>query len=139
VKKEVREQPELNIERSPLILIISVILALLLIFSTYRLFVDVNPWGFLIMIPALFYGYHTLWILLNPFAMVFRDRVEMKQSLFTNKQYFFNDIKRIQESSGRIYVVFKDDDSEPLRLFGIQPAARAVLKKAFFEKVTGKS
>jgi hypothetical protein len=135
VKKTVREVPELNIERHPLTLILSAVMAFLLVATTYQLFKEMNPWGFLLMVPSAFVLFHTLWTLLNPFALVFADRIEMKQSLFSNRQYFFNDVKRLHDANGKLFVVFRDDDSERLSLFGIKGSARELLKKVFADKV----
>ena len=94
VEKE--QLPLLNIERSPLFLAITVAFSALLVLFAYKLFEAMNPWGFLVMVPAVLVTFQTAWWLLNPFAEVYDNRVEIKQSLFHDKIRFFVDIQKTE-------------------------------------------
>jgi hypothetical protein len=130
VKKDTEEQvPLLYIERSPLIWLASLALAALFIYWNYTLLKDVNPAGFLMLIPSAFFSFQTLWLLLNPFAAVYDTRVELRQSLFHNQQRFYTDIRKIsQDNRGRLYITYTDDEVERINLFGIRKSGINILK-----------
>ena len=94
-KKEVDQVPVLNIERNPIVLITSVLISALIVYFGFSLLKSVNPWGFIVMIPAAILSFQSLWFLLNPFAIIFEDRIEIKQTLFQYKEHYFIDIKKI--------------------------------------------
>lgn len=123
------EIPLLNIERNPLLLITSVLLSGIIVFCSYVLFSAMNPWGFMVMIPGAFLSFQTLWLLLNPFALIYKDRIEIKQSLFRNKIRYFVDIKKISATkNGKLYITYNDDDMEALNTFGIKHTQIVTLK-----------
>jgi hypothetical protein len=121
--------PLVNIERSPLFLIFFIAASLVISYLGYQLLKNVNPWGFMAMIPALTLSFQTLWFLLNPFAIVFKDKIAIKQSLFHQKELYFIDIKQITEGKqGKIYITYHDGELEPINLFGIKPLHVQLLK-----------
>jgi hypothetical protein len=121
--------PLVNIERNPFILISFFGLSALISFGGYQLLKNVNPWGFMVMIPAAFLCFQSLWLLLNPFAIIFKDKIAIKQSFFHQKQRYFIDIKQITESKGgKIYLVYNDGELEPINLFGIKHSHTQLLK-----------
>jgi hypothetical protein len=129
-KKEVDQVPILNIERNPIFLITSVVISALIVYFGFSLLKSVNPWGFIVMIPAAILSFQSLWFLLNPFAIIFEDRIEIKQTLFQYKEHYFIDIKKITENKkGRLFITYKDDEVEPIRLFGIKTGHVQLLKK----------
>lgn len=126
---EKEEVPLLNIERSPLVILIFALVCAAIVYSGYHLLAEVNPWGFIVMIPGAILSFQVLWLLVNPFAIVFDDKIEIKQSLFHHKLRYFVDIKRISESKkGRIYITYNDDEMEALNLFGIRNSHTRLLK-----------
>lgn len=134
---ETEELPKLSIERNPLFLLLLVALSGLLILTNYFLFKAMNPWGFLMLIPASFIPFQTLWMLLRPFAQVYADRVEIKNSLFSNKLLHFIDIKKISsDKKGKLYVTYKDDEVERLNLYGIRKAHQNLLKTEIEKKIS---
>ena len=76
--KEKDEVALVNIDRNPLILLLSIGISTLLVYLSYTNILDVNPWGFIIMVPATILSFQTIWMLLTPFAMVFEDKLEIK-------------------------------------------------------------
>lgn len=85
--------------------------------------------GFMAMVPAGLIAFHTMWYMLNPFGIVYKNKITIRQSLFHHKDYYYIDIKKItQRKNGRLYITFKDDDVETMRLFGIKPAHVALIK-----------
>ncbi len=86
--------------------------------------------GLLMMIPAAFCVFQTIWLLLNPFASFYTDRVEIRQTLFHHQQRFFIDIRKVsQDSNGRLFITYNDDEVEKLNLFGIRKNHISVLKE----------
>lgn len=81
------------------------------------------------MIPGVILFFQVLWLIVNPFALVFDDKIEIKQSFFHSKLRYFVDIKRVSESkAGRLYITYNDDEMEALNLFGIKPSHMQLLK-----------
>lgn len=118
-----------NIERDPKFLIISILISSIIIFLGYNMLKNMNPWGFIVLVPGSIFSFQSLWWLLHPFAQVFEDKIEIKQSLLHHKYRYFVDLKRISESNkGKIYLTYNDDEMESLNLFGIKPSHVALLK-----------
>lgn len=129
--------PRLNIERDPLFLLISVLISALIVFLGYRLLKDVNPLGFFVLIPGSILSFQSLWWLLNPFAQIFDDKLEIKQSLLHHKDRYFVDVKKITETKkGKLFITYNDDDVEELNLFGIKSSHRRFLKTEFDKQLS---
>ncbi len=130
MKSETKEEvPLTTIERNPLFLVSVVGLTALLGYSTYALFQAMNPWGFILMIPTAVFAFQTLWWLLNPFAHIYLDKIEIKQSLFHNKLRYFVDLKKVNGSKKhQLFITYNDDEVEALNIFGIKPSHVEILK-----------
>jgi len=127
--REKEEIPLLNIERNPLVIVVSLLVSAISIGFAYYLLKDINPFGFLAIIPAGLISFHTLWYMLNPFAIVFKDKITIRQSLFHHKDHYYIDIKKItQHKNGKLYITFKDDEVEVMRLFGIKTSHLMLVK-----------
>ena len=140
-KKE--EIPLVNIERNPLVLIMSLLLTVGLIYLTFRTLFsqevsDINPMGFLLIVPTSVISFQTLWYLLNPFAIIFDDKVEIKKSLFHNKFWYYNDLKKVSElKNGSFAIFYNDDEIEKMNLLGIKNAHKALLREELNKMVNG--
>ncbi len=133
---EREETPVLQLDRDPVLLVFFVLLTCVFIYFTYTLFVNFSPWGFLLMVPTGFVSFQTLWFILNPFALLFEDKLEVKQSLFQNKRFYFIDIKKLSESKkGKLYITYTDDEMKPLSLFGINKNHVSKLKEEISKKI----
>jgi len=129
-KAEEIETPLLYIERNPVTLLISSLLAAIFTYIAWSLLKDVNPVGLLMMIPAAFCVFQTIWLLLNPMALFYADRLEIKQTLFHNQQRFFIDIRKVsQDKKGNVFITYNDDEVEKLNLFGIKKDNISVLRE----------
>jgi hypothetical protein len=127
----------LNIERNPLFLTISTLISALIVFWGYLLLKDVNPLGFLVLIPGSVFSFQSLWWLLHPFALVFEDKIEIKQSLMHHKFRYFVDVKKITQSKkGKLYITYNDDEMEALNLFGIKASHISLLKSEMERSVS---
>lgn len=135
VEKE--QLPLLSIERSSLFLFISVAFSALLVLFAYTLFEAMNPWGFLVMVPAVLVTFQTAWWLLNPFAEVYDNRVEIKQSLLHDKIRYFVDIQKTEiKDKNSLLITYNDDELELLNLFGIKSSEMANIQSVINKSVT---
>ncbi len=101
-------------------------------FLTYSLWKDFNPMMFICGIPTVIMFFQTLWIMLNPFAIIYEDKFEFKKTMFSNKQWYFIDIKTVEEVNPKGFkIIYNDGDEEIVSTFGI----RASHKKAFRDAV----
>jgi hypothetical protein len=64
----------------------------------------------------------TLWLILNPYTIVYDDKFEIKQSFFLNKEYFFLDIKSIELNHQKMIITYNDLEKDALPLFGMRPS-----------------
>ena len=126
--KNEKDEPKEYFERN-ILLVISVGLDWL----TVKLLIEVNPWGMFAGIPGLILTLQSLWLIVNPYAIVYEDRFEIKQSLFYNKEFYFLDSKDATINSS-LRLVYNDDDQEKIPLFGI----RGTHKPLFFKKLQEK-
>lgn len=132
MKKQQKEEiPLINIERSPVILILWVLFNAGLVYSTYLLFSIINPWGFILMIPTVIMSFLTLWLLMNPFAVFFEDKLEFRQSFFNNSTLYFIDVKKVIDvKGGKLKIIYNDDDLDAFVLYGIKSSHAELLKKS---------
>lgn len=136
--KEEEAIPLVNIERNPLVIIISLVLSAAAVYGAYALLRVMNPWGFLMLAPAAMLSFQTLWLILNPFAIISEKKLEIRQSFFHHKNCYFIDIKRISRNKeGRLFITYLDDEIERMQLFGIK-AAHVELMKNEVEKLLAK-
>lgn len=138
-KKE--EIPLVNIERNPLVLLLSLALTVGLVYLTFRTLFDrevsdINPLGFFLFVPTSIVLFQTLWYLLNPFAIIFEDKVEIKLSLFHNKFWFYNDLKKVSElKNGKIAIYYNDNEIEKLNLLGIKSTHKSLLREELNKQI----
>lgn len=125
--KEEIEIPEYYFERHPLVVIGSVLLSTGLIGTVLYLFIykDFYSHGWaLILTPfAMISGFQTLLYILSPYALLFKDKMEFKKHLFSNKIWYFTDIAKVSEiSNGSFHITYNDGEEEKLKLIGIKPS-----------------
>jgi hypothetical protein len=128
-----------RLERDPKLLISSLLLSIVLMLSGFYSLKAMNPIGFIILVPAIFFAYHTLWLFLNPFALVFEDKVEIKQRFFKTETWVFNDITKVTVSGkGKLFVTYHDGEIESLSSTGIKRSHKALLKNSIEEAIAVK-
>lgn len=99
-----------------------------------HLLIQVNPWGTLIAIPGLVLTLQGLWLLVNPFAIVYEDRFEVKHSFFYNKQFYFLDTKDAKINSN-LNLVYNDGEMEAIPMFGIRASHKSLFHQKLLEKI----
>lgn len=126
IKEEI-EIPERYFERNPLLLLASVLLAAGLIGIVLYLFIYKDfyshGWALILTPPAVIWGFQTLIFILNPYALLYKDKMEIKKHMFSNKVWYFNDIEKVSEvSNGSFNITYNDGEEERLSLRGIKPS-----------------
>lgn len=82
-------------------------------------------------IPFVFSFFLTLWLMLNPYAIIYEDKFEMKRSILSNKDWYFIDIKSVSEVDGKGFkIIYNDDDVERISLFGMKPSHKKTFRDA---------
>lgn len=103
----------------------------------WQLLSEMNPWGFFVMLPALILAFQAMWLLLNPFATIFSDRIEIRQSLIHHKERFFNDLLQMAETKqGDLAIRYTDGETEKLNLFGIRSSQKERLKQLCSKQIS---
>jgi hypothetical protein len=124
-KREEIEIPERYFERNPLILAGSVALSTALISTVFYLFFykefEQHGWALMLTPPAIIFGFQTLILILNPYALLYKDRMELKKNMFSNKVWYFNDIERVSEVSNASFkITYNDGEEERMNLMGLK-------------------
>lgn len=127
-------------ERHPLVLLLWITLALSATGASIYLFMysDFEMHGLALMLipPALYSDFQALVMILNPFALIYNDKFEIKKHLLSNKLWYFNDIKKVGELKNNSFSIFyNDDEEEIIRLGGIKPSHVSAFRDALHKKV----
>lgn len=134
--KNKEEEPKEYFERSILLVVTVAISGLIIDWFSIKMLLDVNPWGSATAIPGLIITLQALWLIVNPYAIVYEDRFEIKQSLLYNKQFYYLDAKSINSrSSMSIQLVYNDGDLDRLPLLGMRASHKEKFKARLAEKI----
>ncbi|MEI6021300.1 MAG: hypothetical protein WCR21_09240 [Bacteroidota bacterium] len=121
--------PLYNIERNPLLLLVTTTISVLLILFNYQLFKQMNPLGFILLMPTCVFSFQSLWFTLNPFALVYDEKILIKYSLFYSKEWYFIDIQKVTVSKkGQFFITYKDGELVQMSVFGIKQSHLEMLK-----------
>lgn len=131
------EEPKEYFERNILLVIIVTAVAVGLDWLAIQMLIDVNPWGSAVGIPSLTLTLQALWLIVHPYAVVYDDRFEIKQTLLYNKEFYYLDAKAIDGKSA-IYLnlVYNDGDIDRLPLLGMRPSHKQKFKEKLAEKIS---
>ena len=135
------ETPLLNIERHPLVLIIALALDTVFVYLTFifvfkRQAFEVNPLGFFLFVPTLFICFQTLWLILNPYGILYEDRFEVKKSFLSSKQWYFIDIIKVGDLRTKGFIItYNDGEMERIKLSAAKPAHKKLMQEAFVKYV----
>ena len=127
------EEPKEYFERSILLVASVAISGVLLDWFSISMLFDVNPWGSATAIPGLILTLQALTLIVNPYAIVYEDRFEIKQSLIYNREFYFLDFKGFDEKSKKL--VYNDGDTENLPLLGMRASNKKLFKARLAEKI----
>lgn len=114
------ETPIFNAERSILFLLGFSVVTVVTDYLAWTLLVAINPWGFIAGIPGLLLSFQLLWLFLQPFAIVYENRVEITQSFIHRKQVYFTDVQKLVLKNNQVLVQYNDDEVDKLAMFGIR-------------------
>lgn len=130
------EEPKEYFERSILLVIIVTITALALDWLSIKMLIEVNPWGSIVAIPGLILTIQAIWLIVNPYAVVYEDRFEIKQNMIYNKQFYFLDTKALGKGSTiSVQLIYNDGDSDRLPLLGMRASHKQNFKDRLIEKI----
>lgn len=138
MKKEQNwDEPREYFERNPLLLALVVAVAAICIWQSISLLAEVNPWGTAVAVPGIFFAFQALWLITNPYAIVYEDRFEIKHSFFYSKEVYFLDLKGITDLTGLSFmVIYNDDEKEKLPLSGIRNSHKLSFQNRLREKIS---
>lgn len=123
-KKKI-DEPKHYIERSVSFTIIVFVVAALLDWLSIYMLININPWGTLVGVPAIALTLQALWLMVNPYAIIFDDKFEIKQSLLYNREFYYLDAKNIEDKKQTSFImVYNDDDLQSLPLLGVKQSQR---------------
>jgi len=135
--KNREEEPKEYFERSILLVIVATVSGLLLDWLSIKLLLDVNPWGTATAIPGLILTLQALWLIVNPYAVVYENRFEIKQTLMYNKEFYYLDAKAIDgQKSHSMQLIYNDGDVERLPLMGMRASHKQLFKDRLQEKIS---
>ncbi|MES2565658.1 MAG: hypothetical protein V4565_02260 [Bacteroidota bacterium] len=134
--KNNEEEPREYFERNILLVVVTTVSALIIDWLSIKMLLDVNPWGTATAIPGLMLTLQGLWFIVNPYAVVYEDRFEIKQSLISNKEYYYLDAKSVdQKKTHSMHLVYNDGDIENISLIGMRDSHKLKFKEALSTKI----
>ena len=134
--KNKEEETKEYFERNILLVVIVAVSGFFLDWLSVTLLLDVNPWGTATAIPGLMLSFQGIWLIVNPFAIVYKDRFEIKQSLLYNKQFYYLDAKSIDDKKAHsVQIIYNDGDIENLPLLGMRASHKQLFKDRLKEKI----
>ena len=102
MKKRKEEVPIANFERSYGLMAIIFGITAILDYSSYYLTRSMNPVGIILAVPAVFLSFQCLWLIVNPYAIIYRDKFVIKRSFVSRElMWYFLDIKKVSDSTSR--------------------------------------
>ncbi len=134
--KNKKEESKEYFERSIFLVVVVAVSGFFLDWLSITLLLDVNPWGTATAIPGLMLTLQGIWLIVNPFAVIYQDRFEIKQSLLYNKEFFYLDAKAIDDKkSHSVQIIYNDGDIENLPLLGMRASHKKLFKDRLKEKI----
>lgn len=131
MRKNEDDIPLQYFERNIVVVIVFLTITAFFGYMTYKSYVEVSPLVFIYGVPLIIFGFMSLWLVLNPYAIIYKDKFEIKKSLLSNKYWYFIDIKSVQEiSSSGFKIIYNDDDEEMISTFGIKPSHKKNFRDA---------
>lgn len=131
--KNKEEEPKEYFERSIVLVATVAITGILLDWLSVKMLMEVNPWGSATAVPGLVLTLQALTLIVNPYAIVYEDRFEIKQSLFYNREFYYLDAKGFDEKSNKI--IYNDGDMEKLPLLGMRASHKKLFKDKLIQKI----
>ena len=134
--KNKEDEPKEYYERNVLLVIVVAGAGFYLDWLSMYLLLDVNPWGTATAIPGLILSLQGIWLIVHPYAIVYNNRFEIKQSLLFNKEYYYLDAKGIDgKPKNSVVLVYNDNDTESLPLLGMRQSHKQAFKNRLAEKL----
>lgn len=131
MKKEKEEIPLHYFERNLLIVALFVVITSVFSYFTYKYFILVHPLAFIFAVPAGIFAFQTLWLFLNPYAVIYEDKFEIKKSMLSNKFWYFIDIKQVSDVTKKGFdITYNDDEIESVSTFGIRNSHKQAFRDA---------
>ena len=121
MKKRKEEVPIAYFERSYVVLALFLVITGVLVYLSFTYILNANPWGILLALPAAILVFQGLWLILNPYAIIYKDKFEIKKSFISAKMWYFLDLKHVGESTRKGFVItYNDGDGENISDSGIR-------------------
>lgn len=131
MKKKKEDIPLQYFERNVIVIIVFTLLTLGFSYYTYILFIEVNPRAFVLGVPTIIFAFQTLWLSLNPYAVIYEDKFEIKRTFFGSKFWYYIDIKSVGENKGKSFtIIYNDDECEKISSYGIRSSHKTAFRNA---------
>ncbi len=134
--KNTFDEPKEYFERNTSVTILIGLIGIFFCWISYYLLSNTNPWGSLTAIPGIVITFQAMWLMMNPYALIYEDRFEIKQSLFYGKDFYFLDAKAVGiQQKYSFDLVYNDGEHANIPLFGLSLADREKFLSRISEKI----
>ena len=134
--KNTFDEPKEYFERNTSVTILILLIGIFFCWISYYLLSNTNPWGTITAIPGIVITMQALWIMMNPYALIYEDRFEIKQSFFYGRDFYFLDAKSVGiQKKNSFDLVYNDGEHVNIPLFGISHADKVKLLYRISEKI----
>ena len=135
MKIEIEEVPKCYFERKVLFIIIWLCITVVLNYLGYQILSQPNPWGIFISILGLVFIIQGLWLILNPYILLYKNRFEIKQFFMYSKIYYYLDIKSIELQNHFIVIEYNDLSREKVSIIFLRNAHKQLMFESLIEEV----
>ncbi len=135
--KSNEEETKIYFERN--LFIVAAVFGLGLSFDalTMYLFFKTNPFFLVAIVPAIISNIQAIWLILNPYIIIYDDRFVIKNHILSNHEFYFLDIKssEISKKPLQLTLIYNDDERANLSIMGIRNSHLESLKDKLTEKI----
>ena len=133
--KNDENEPKEYFERNVLLVVLLIGTGLFLDWLSVNLLLRSNPVGTLTAVPGLLFTLQGLWLLVHPYALIYNDRVEIKQYFVYNKEFYYLDAKGLDSKGNKLQLIYNDGEKVSLPLSGMRASYKEKFRKALSEKI----
>ena len=129
------ENAEISFERDLIFVFLNVLISAILLGICAMFYKSFSSWFFLLIIPSGFFPFHTLWILLNPFAKIYKNRIEIRPTFFRSQIFYFNDIQQLKNDKKGKYYMIDSNNKQYINVHQTEHIINKLKEKDFWNRL----
>ncbi len=133
--KNNENEPKEYFERNILFVMLCIGAGIICDWLSFYLLKKVNPWGTAFIVPGFLLTLQGLWLLVHPYAILFDDRLEIKQNFIYNKEIYYLDSNGVENTKSKLRLIYNDGEKTVLPLRGMRSSHKLTFENKLAEKI----